>query len=86
MEKNDQLKKGLELIDTLAVNVFIFFTEGKKTAAKASWHQLLGAATMYAYAIDGGERTSFWFADNALRAACDLYGQDFNELEKFLEK
>ena len=86
MKKKDQTKKGLELIDTLAMNVFIFFEEGKKTAAKASWHQLLGAATMYAYAIDGGEKTSFWFAENALRAACDLYGQDFNELEKFLEK
>ena len=86
MEKKDQLKNGLELIDTLAMNVFIFFTEGKKSAAKASWHQLLGAATMYAYAIDGGEKTSFWFADKALRAACDLYGRDFNALEEFLEK
>ena len=86
MEKKDQTKKGLELIDTLAMNVFIFFEQGKKTAAKASWHQLLGAATMYAYAIDGGENSSFWFAENALRAACDLYGQDFNALEEFLEK
>lgn len=86
MENKDQMKKGLELIDTLAMNVFIFFTEGKKVAAKASWHQLLGAATMYAYAIDGGEKTSFWFAENALRAACDLYGQEFNVLEEFLEK
>ena len=86
MEKKEQTKKGLELIDTFAMNVFFFFTEGKKTAARVSWHQLLGAATMYAYAVDGGERTSFWFADKALRAACELYGQDFNELEKFLEK
>ena len=86
MEKKDQLKNGLELIDRFAMNVFIFFVEGKKSGAKASYHHLLGAATMYAYAIDGGEKTSFWFADNALRAACDLYGQDFNELEKFLEK
>lgn len=86
MEKNDQLKNGIDLIDRFAMNVFIFFVEGKKSAAKASWHHLMGAATMYAYAIDGGERTSFWFADKALRAACDLYGQDFNALEEFLEK
>lgn len=86
MEKKDQLKNGLKLIDRFATNALIFFVEGKKSAAKASWHQLLGASTMYAYAIDGGEKTSFWFADNALRAACDLYGQDFNELEKFLYK
>ena len=86
MEKKDQMKNGLELIDNFAMNVFIFFTEGKKSAAKTSYHHLLGAATMYAYAIYGGEKTSFWFAENALRAACDLYGQDFNALEEFLEK
>lgn len=86
MEKKDQLKNGLDLIDRFAMNVFIFFVEGKKSAAKASWHHLMGAATMYAYAIDGGERTSFWFADKALQAACDLYGQDFKALEDFLEK
>ena len=86
MENKDQTKKGLELIERFAMNVFVFFKRGKKNAALVSWNQLMGAATMYAYAIDGGEKTSCWFADNALRAACDLYGQDFNELEKFLEK
>ena len=86
MENKDQMKKGLELMERFAMNVFIFFKEGKKSAAKASYHHLMGAATMYAYAIDGGEKTSSWFADNALRAACDLYGQDFNALEEFLEK
>ena len=86
MEKKDQTKNGLELLDRFATNVFIFLVEGKKSAAKASYHHLMGAATMYAYAIDGGEKTSSWFADNALRAACDLYGQDFNALEEFLEK
>ena len=86
MEKKDQLKNGLKLIDRFAVNAFIFFEEGKKSAAKASWHQLLGAATMYAYAIDEEGKTSFWFAEKALRAACDLYGQDYDALEEFLEK
>ena len=86
MENKDQTKKGLELMERFAMNVFIFFKEGKKSAAKASYHHLLGAATMYAYAIDGGEKTSFWFADNALRAACDLYVQYFNAREEFLEK
>ena len=86
MEKKDQLKNGLKLIDRFAMNAFIFFTEGKKSAAKASWHQLLGAATMYAYAIDEEGKTSFWFAEKALRAACELYGQDYDALEEFLEK
>ena len=86
MENKDQTKKGLELMDRFAMNVFIFFTEGKKSAAKASYHHLLGAATMYAYAIDGGEKTCFWFAEKALRAACELYGQDYDELDEFLEK
>ena len=72
MKNKDQTKKGLELMERFAMNVFIFFKEGKKSAAKISYHHLLGAATMYAYAIDGGEKTSFCFADNALRAACDL--------------
>lgn len=86
MEKKDQLKNGLELIDRFAMNVFILFTQGKKSTAKASWHQLLGAATMYAYAIDGGENSFWFFAENALRAACELYGQDYDALEEFLEK
>ena len=86
MENKDQTKKGLELMERFAMNVFVFFKSGKKNAAKASWHHLMGAATMYAYAIDEGEETSFSFADKALRAACDLYGQDFNALEEFLEK
>lgn len=86
MEKKDQMRNGLDLIERFATNVFIFFVEGKKSAAKASWHHLMGAATMYAYAIDEGGKTSSWFAENALRAACDLYGQDYDELEKFLEK
>ena len=86
MENKEQTKKGLELMERFAMNVFLFFKEGKKSAARLSWNHLMGAATMYAYAIDGGEKTSFWFADNALRAACDLYGQDFNALEGFLEK
>ena len=86
MEKKDQLKNGLKLIDRFAMNAFIFFVEGKKSAAKASWYQLLGAATMYAYAIDEEGKTSFWFAEKALRAACDLYGQDYDALEEFLEK
>ena len=86
MENKDQMKQGLELMERFAMNVFLFFNEGKKSAAKASYHHLLGAATMYAYAIDGGEKTSFWFAENALRAACDLYGQDFDALYEFLER
>lgn len=86
MENKDQTKKGLELIDRFAMNVFMFFVTGKKNAAKASWHHLMGAATMYAYAIDESEKTSSWFADNALRAACDLYGQDFDALNEFLER
>ena len=86
MENKEQTKKGLELMERFAMNVFNFFKKGNKNAARISWHQLMGAATMYAYAIDGGEETSFWFADKALRAACDLYGEDFNALEEFLEK
>ena len=86
MEKKDQLKNGLDLIDRFAMNVFMFFVNGKKIGAKASYHHLLGAATMYAYAIDEEGKTSFWFAEKALRAACDLYGQDYDALEEFLEK
>ena len=86
MENKEQTKKGLELMERFAMNVFVFFKSGKKNAAKASWHHLMGAATMYAYAIDEGKEASFSFAYKVLRVACDLYGQDFNDLEEFLEK
>ena len=86
MENKEQTKKGLEMLDRFAMNVLIFFKDGKKNAARISWHHLMGAATLYAYAIHEGEKTSTWFANNALSSVCDLYGQDLNEVEKFLER
>ena len=86
MEKKDQRKKGLELLDSFAMNVFIFFKEGKKNAARVSWNHLMGAATMYAFAIHEGEKTSSWFANNALSGVCELYGEDLNAVEEFLKK
>ena len=86
MENKEQTKKGLELLDRFAMNVLIFYVEGKKNAAKISWHHLMGAATLYAYAIHEGEKTSSWFANNALSSVCDLYGENFNAIEEFLEK
>ena len=86
MENKEQTKKGLEMLDRFAMNVLIFFIEGKKNAARVSWNHLMGAATLYAYAIHDGEKTSSWFANNALSNVCDLYGENFNAIEEFLEK
>lgn len=86
MENKEQTKKGLEMLDRFAMNVLIFFIEGKKNAAKVSWNHLMGAATLYAYAIHDGEKTSSWFAENALRIVCDLYDHEFSEVNEFLER
>ena len=86
MENKEQKKKGLEMLDRFAVNILFFFAEGKKNAARISWHHLMGAATLYAFAIHDGEKTSAWFANNALSHVCDLYGENLNDVEKFIEK
>ena len=86
MENKEQTKKGLEMLDRFAMNVLFFFKDGNKQAAKFSWLQLMGAATLYAYAIHEGEKTSSWFADNALSSVCDLYEQDFNAIYEFIKK
>lgn len=86
MEKKEQTKKCLEVLDSFASNVLFFFAEGNKNAARVSWNQLMGAATLYAYAIHEGEKTSSWFADNALRTVCEFYKEDFNAVKEFLEK
>lgn len=86
MENKDQTKKGLELLDNFASNVLFFFAEGNKNAARVSWNHLIGAATMYAFAIHEGEKTSSWFANNALSGVCELYGEDLNAVEEFLKK
>ena len=86
MENKEQTKKGLEMLDRFAMNVLIFFIEGKKNAARVSWHHLMGAATLYAFAIHDGEKTSAWFANNALSHVCDLYGENLKAVEEFIEK
>ena len=86
MENKEQTKKGLEMLDRFAMNVLIFFKEGKKNAARVSWHHLMGAATLYAYAIHDGEKTSSWFAVNALSSVCDLYGENFDDIQEFIKK
>lgn len=86
MENREQRVKGHEMLDRFAMNVLIFFIERKKNAAKISWNHLMGAATMYAFAIHDGEKTASWFAENALKGVCELYGENFDVIEEFLEK
>lgn len=86
MENKEQTKKGLEMLDRFAMNILFFFADGKKNAAMVSWNHLMGAATLYAYAIHEGEKTSSWFADNALRTVCEIYQEDFVAVKEFLGK
>ena len=77
-KKNQQKAYAFSQLQWFAEDVVEFVKQGHGSEARKSWHEVIGAATMYSVMTDDNPDPIQKYAYPTLRAAANKYGVDMD--------